>query len=122
MLGKKQWPEVKLTLDLQRGRGNGILNQILRLQKATSLRTNTILRKLLLIWKTFKRVEKNKIAQSKGSSMGEHVERDSLIVLDDVSGLADKPPSSIAFMTDCWKFGCSLLLYVFHETVQSSPR
>ena len=32
------------------------------------------------------RVEKNKIAQSEGSGMGEHVERDSLIVLDDVSG------------------------------------
>ena len=32
------------------------------------------------------RVEKNKIAQSEGSGIGEHVERDSLIVLDDVSG------------------------------------
>ena len=53
--------------------------------------------------------------------MGEHVERDSLIVLDDVSGLADKSPSFVTFMTVCRKFGYSLL-YVFHETVQSSPR
>ena len=50
------------------------------------------------------RVKKNKIAQSEGSGMGEHVERDSLIVLD-----------------VCRKFGYSLL-YVFHETVQSRPR
>ena len=82
-----------------------------------------ILRKLLLIWKTSTRKEskKNKIAQSEGSGMGEHVERDSLIVLDDVSGLADKSPSFVTFMTVCRKFGYSLL-YVFHETVQSSPR
>ena len=53
--------------------------------------------------------------------MGEHVERDSLIVLDDVSGLADKSPSFVTFMTVCRKFGYSLL-YIFHETVQSSPR
>ena len=45
------------------------------------------------------RVEKNKIAQSKGSGMDEHVERDSLIVLDDVSGLTDKSPSFVTF--DC---------------------
>ena len=67
------------------------------------------------------RVEKNKIAQSEGSGMGEHVERDSLIVLDDVSGLADKSPSFVTFMIGCRTFGYSLL-YVFHETVQSSPR
>ena len=67
------------------------------------------------------RVEKNKIARSEGSGMGEHVERDSLIVLDDVSGLADKSPSFVTFMTVCRKFGYTLL-YVFHETVQSSPR
>ena len=40
------------------------------------------------------RVEKNKIAQSKGSGMGER-----LIVLDDVSSLADKSPSFVTFMT-----------------------
>ena len=67
------------------------------------------------------RVEKNRIAHSEGSGVGEHAERDSLIVLDDVSGLADKSPSFVTFMTVCRKFGYSLL-YVFHETVQSSPR
>ena len=45
------------------------------------------------------RVEKNKIVQSESSGMGEYVERDSLIVLDDVSGLADKSPSFVTFMT-----------------------
>ena len=53
--------------------------------------------------------------------MDKHVERDSLIVLDDVSGLAYKFPSFVTFMTVCRKLGYSLL-YVFHETVQSSPR
>ena len=67
------------------------------------------------------RVEKNKIAQSESSGMGEHVERDSLIVLDDFSGLADKSPSFVTFMLVCRKFGYSLL-YVFHKRVQSSPR
>ena len=67
------------------------------------------------------RVEKNKIPQNEGSSMGEHVERDGLMVLDDVSGLADHSPSFITFMTVCRKLGNSLL-YVFHETAQSSPR
>ena len=45
------------------------------------------------------RIGKNKIAQSEGSGMGEHVERDSLIVLDNVSGLADKSTSFVTFMT-----------------------
>ena len=67
------------------------------------------------------RVEKNKIAQSEGSGMDKHVERDSLIVLENFSGLADKSPSFVTCMTVCRKFGYCLL-YVFHETAQSSPR
>ena len=47
------------------------------------------------------RVEKNKITQSEGSGMGKHAERDSLIVLDDVSSLADKSPTFVTFMTVC---------------------
>ena len=67
------------------------------------------------------RVEKNKIAQSESSCMSEYVEKDNLIVLDDVSGLTDKSPSFLTFMTVCRKFGYRVL-YVFHATAQSSLR
>ena len=52
--------------------------------------------------------------------MGEHVERDSLVPLDEVSGLADRSMAFVTFVTTRRKFGYSLL-YVFHETAVSSP-
>ena len=58
---------------------------------------------------------------TRGNEMGEHVERDSLVRLDDLSGLADKSMAFVTFMTACRKFGYSLL-YVFHETAVGSPR
>ena len=66
------------------------------------------------------KVEKQKIIGQKNHRKGEYVERDSLIVLDDVSGLADRSPSFVTFMNTCRKFGYSLLS-VFHETAISSP-
>ena len=41
-------------------------------------------------------------------------------MLDDISRLADSSPYFVTFMNTCRKFGYSLL-YVFHETVISSP-
>ena len=55
------------------------------------------------------------------NGMGEYVERDSLVILDDVSRLANRSKSFVTFMTTCRKFGYSLI-YVFHETAVSSPR
>ena len=55
------------------------------------------------------------------NGMGEYVERDSLVILDDVSGLADRSKSFVTFMMTCKKFGYSLI-YLFHETAVSSPR
>lgn len=66
------------------------------------------------------KVEKQKIIKQENHGEGECVERDSLIVLDNASGLADRSPSFVTFMTTCRKFGHSLL-YVFHETAISSP-
>ena len=67
------------------------------------------------------KVEKQNIIKQKNHGKGEYVERDSLILLDDVSGLADKSPFFVTFMTTCRKFGYNLL-YVFHEMAISSPR
>ena len=55
------------------------------------------------------KIEKKGIVANRGNGIGEHVERDSLIVMDDVSGFADRSPSFITFMTTCRKFGYSLL-------------
>ena len=43
--------------------------------------------------------------------MGEYVEKDSLVILDDVSGLADRSKSFVTFMTTCRKFGYSLIMF-----------
>ena len=51
-----------------------------------------------------------------GSGKGKLVKRDNLIVLDDVTGLADKSPSLVNILTVCHKFGYSIV-YIF-----SSPR
>ena len=53
--------------------------------------------------------------------IGEYLERDSLVVLDDVSNLTDRSMSFMNFMTTCRKFGYSLI-YIFRETTASSPR
>ena len=50
------------------------------------------------------KIEKKGIVPIRGNGMGEHVERDSLIVLDDVSGFADRFPSFVTFMTARRKF------------------
>ena len=43
--------------------------------------------------------------------MGEYVEKDSLVILDDDSGLADRSKSFVTFMTTCRKFGYSLIMF-----------
>ena len=48
------------------------------------------------------------------------MERDNLIVLDDVIGLADRSHSFVKLLTTCRKFGHSVL-YIFHEPALSSP-
>ena len=64
------------------------------------------------------RVEKNKIAQSEGSGMGER-----LIVLYDVSGLADKSPSFVTFMTvENLAIAYCNGTRNYHETVQGCSR
>ena len=75
------------------------------------------------IEKTFRHLENiyREREENKKSTIGEYVERDSLVVLDDVSRLADRSTSFVNFMTTCKKFGHSLI-YVFHETAVSSPR
>ena len=65
--------------------------------------------------------KKSVVPGTKGSGEGEYIERDNLIVLDDVTGLADKSHSFIRFLTYCHKFGYSVL-YIFHEPALSSPR
>ena len=61
------------------------------------------------------KLEKKEIVTASGvNAKGEYVERDNLIVLDDVSRL-------VAFLSTCRKFGYSVL-YIFHETALSSPR
>ena len=55
------------------------------------------------------------------NGMSEYVERNSLVILEDVSRLADTSKSFVMFMTTCRKFGYSLT-YVFQETAVSSPR
>ena len=56
-----------------------------------------------------------------GSGKGKLVKRDNLIVLDDVTGLADKSLSFVKFLTVCGKFGYTIV-YIFHEPATSSPR
>ena len=53
--------------------------------------------------------------------VGENIERDTLVVLDDVGRLADRSISFVNFLTTCRKFGC-ILLYIFHDIAASSPR
>ena len=61
------------------------------------------------------KLEKKEIVTASGvNAKGEYVERDNLIVLDDVSRL-------VVFLSTCKKFGYSVL-YIFHETALSSPR
>ena len=61
------------------------------------------------------KLEKKEIVTASGvNAKGEYVERDNLIVLDDVSRL-------VVFLSTCRKFGYSVL-YIFHETALSSPR
>ena len=55
------------------------------------------------------------------NAKGEYIESDNLIVLNDVSRLADRSHSFVTFLTTCRKFGYSVL-YIFHETALSSPR
>ena len=49
-----------------------------------------------------------------GNSWGENIELDSLIVLDDVSGLADRLERFVNFLTVSRKFGLTWV-YVFHK-------
>ena len=56
-----------------------------------------------------------------GSRKSELVKRDNLTVLDGVTGLADKSPSFVKFLTVCRKFGYSIL-YIFHKPATNSPR
>ena len=55
---------------------------------------------------------------TRGNEMGEHAERNSLVGLDDVSGLADKSMAFVTFMNTCRKFGYSL----FSSTFFTKPR
>ena len=48
------------------------------------------------------------------------MERDNLIMLDDVIGLGDRSHSFVKFLITCRKFGHSVL-YIFHEPALSSP-
>ena len=52
---------------------------------------------------------------------GKYVKRDNLIILDYVSGLADRSESFVTLMTTCRKIGYSLI-YAFHETAVSGPK
>ena len=52
------------------------------------------------------------------NGLGEYVERDSNVILDDVRALADRSKSFVTFMMACRKFGYSLI-YVFHEMAVS---
>ena len=52
------------------------------------------------------------------NGLGEYVERDSNVILDDVRALADGSKSFVTFMMACRKFGYSLI-YVFHEMAVS---
>ena len=56
-----------------------------------------------------------------GSRKSELVKRDNLIVLDDVTGFADKSPSFVKILTVCRKFGYGIV-YIFHKPPISSPK
>ena len=64
---------------------------------------------------------KRNIVENSENGKGEYVEGDNLIVLDDVTGLADRTHSVITFLTTCRKLGQSLL-HIFHEPALISPR
>ena len=67
-------------------------------------------------------LEKKKIViENSGNGKGEYMERDNLIVLDEVTGLADRSHSFVKFLTKCRKFGYSVL-YIFHKPALSSPQ
>ena len=67
------------------------------------------------------KIEKKGIVANTGNGMGEHIERHTFIVLDDVRRFADRSPSFVTFMTTCRTFGYTLC-YVFHKTAISSPK
>ena len=46
---------------------------------------------------------------------------DNLVVLDDVTGLADKSHSFVRLLTYCRKYGYNVL-YIFHEPALSSSK
>ena len=69
-----------------------------------------------------KNLEKKKIVvENSGNGKGGYLERDNLIVLDEVTGLADRSHSFVKFWTKCRKFGYSVL-YIFHKPALSSPQ
>ena len=47
------------------------------------------------------KIEKKGIVANRGNGMGENVERDSLKLLDYLSGFADRSPFFVTFMTIC---------------------
>ena len=63
---------------------------------------------------------KKNIIENSGNGKGEYVERDNVIALDDVTGLAGTYHSFVKFLTMCGKYGYSVL-YIFHEPALSSP-
>ena len=62
--------------------------------------------------------EKNYVKKLE-SVIGERTVLDNLIVLDDVTGLADKSHSFVKFLTYCRKYDYNVL-YIFHEPALSS--
>ena len=64
---------------------------------------------------TFNDNDKNKETANKDNCniFGEKIKFDKLIVMDDVSGLADKSNDFSNFLTVTWKFGY-ICLYIFH--------
>ena len=66
--------------------------------------------------------EKNSVLPgTEGSGKREYIEWDNLIVLDDVTGLADTSHSFVRFLTYCHKFGYCVL-YISHKSTLSCPR
>ena len=64
--------------------------------------------------------EKNYVKKLK-SVIGERTLLDNLVILDDVTGLADKSHSFIKFLTSCRKYGYNVL-YILHEPALSSSK
>ena len=65
--------------------------------------------------------KKEIVAKNIGNGKGEFVERDCLIALDNVTGLADRSHPFTKFLIACRKFGYNVL-YIFHVPELSSPR